>query len=71
MLYRHTCNAAREGELSSQDGTHSEQILSCFERSETGGGDTDGFAGGAGGRAPRGIENLGGTMSRRAREGRP
>ncbi|HEX3478836.1 MAG TPA: protein kinase [Kofleriaceae bacterium] len=27
-----------------------------LERSETGGGDPDGFAGGAGGRAPRGIE---------------
>ncbi|HEX8113960.1 MAG TPA: class I SAM-dependent methyltransferase [Kofleriaceae bacterium] len=29
----------------------------AFERSETGGGDPDGFAGGAGGRAPRGIEH--------------
>jgi hypothetical protein len=30
-----------------------------FERSETGGGDPDGFAGGAGGRAPRGIDGPG------------
>jgi hypothetical protein len=30
----------------------------ALERSETGGGDPDGFAGGAGGRAPRGIDEL-------------
>jgi hypothetical protein len=29
-----------------------------FERSEMGGGDPDGSAGGAGGKAPRGIERL-------------
>ena len=29
-----------------------------FERGETGGGDPDGFAGGAGGRAPRGIDRV-------------
>jgi hypothetical protein len=31
-------------------------LFDAFERSETGGGDPDGSAGGAGGRAPRGIE---------------
>jgi hypothetical protein len=40
-----------------------------FERSETGGGDPDGYAGGAGGRAPRGIEQEdgGGTEPRTER----
>jgi hypothetical protein len=35
-----------------------------FERSETEGGDPDGLAGGAGARAPRGIEQEGGTEPR-------
>jgi hypothetical protein len=35
-----------------------------FERSETGGGDPDGSAGGAGGRAPRGIEREDGIRPR-------
>ena len=43
----------------------------AFERSETGGGDPDGSAGGAGGRAPRGIDPEAAPAAAERGAGRP